>query len=311
MWVGGWPRQAVRAPAGTLASLQLLSQVSSPVRLALRAEGTDGNEVFCSLLGGRSDGDLRVWAQHMLLAGEEQWVELPALSDERLWLQAQSTDAGGVCIAYGWYTTEELGGPVPLSPEEERLAAWLFTALPGWEPKWAGEIARALLRPKAGDPILATALAGRNLLQDADFALGEAGPWRRIAADPAAQFAFLPDEEGDLAAVVQGEGAVYHGGWCQTLAVTPRAKYLYLVRLSARLGAGGKVIAGYWDYRRLGQYRTQAAQELEQSTDWTVVSAVIEVPAGVRSLSFCPALLSGPGEARVDWAWFLPLEVLR
>ena len=311
LWVGGWPRLAVQAPAGTLASLQLLSSVSSPVRLTLRAEGADGNAVFCSLLGGRSDGDLRVWTQHMLLAGEERLVELPALSDKRLWLQAQGTEAGSSCIAYGWYTTEGLGGPPPLSPEEECLAAWLSTALPGWEPGWAGKVAHALLRPKAGDPILATALAGRNLLQDADFALGEAGPWRRIAANPAAQFAFLPDEEGDLAAVVQGEGTVYQGGWCQTLAVTPRAKYLYLVRLSARLDAGGKVIAGYWDYRRLGQYRTQVAQMLKQSTDWTVVPAVIEVPAGVRSLSFCPALLSGPGEVRVDWAWLLPLDALQ
>ncbi len=309
-WVQGWPRQAARASTGTLSHVALPFRLSSPTRLTLRAEGTLTETVLCALLGQRSDGDLRLWASHSLYPEQERVVELPALPDERLWLQAGGTDPSGECIAYGWHAVQSDEAELA-SAEAAALASRLMADLPGMGIRPAEALARTLFQQGPPEDGLQAVLAGLNLVRDADFMQGEAGPWQAMAPGPAARFFFAPDGGDDLVAVVEGEEAGYHGGWCQTLGVSARGRYLYLVRLSARLEIGGKALAGYWDYRRLGRFRTGTAQVLRQSADWTVVAVVIEVPAGVRSLSICPALLSGPGEVRVDWAWFLPADRLR
>lgn len=309
-WVGGWPQGAVRAPAGTLSHIILPFRPSSPVRLTLRAEGILTETVSCALLGQRSDGDLHVWASYSMYPRQEHVVELPALPDERLWLQAGGAASAGECIAYGWHMVQS-GEAEIVSVEAGTLASWLMANLPGMPSRSVRALAQILLHPGFPRDGLADILADQNLVRDADFIQGEAGPWRAVAPDPDARLFFAADDAGDLTAVVRGEDAGYHGGWCQTLTVMPRAKYLYLVRLSARLETGGKVSAGYWDYRRLGQFRAGTTQALKQSAEWTIVPALVEMPAGVRSLSICPALLSGPGEVWVDWAWFLPADVLR
>lgn len=310
-WVAGWPRQGVRAPAGTLTYIPMARPEASPIRLTLRAEGTGRSPVFCTLLGERLDGDLRGWASTLLYPGEEREVELPALTDERLWLQAQSRDAGGACVIYGWHRAmNEIKGLI-LSPEVEELASWLVRNLPGMEPALAGPIAQALVQMETAETNwLIASLAAQNLVRDAHFAQGTAGAWKPIFAHPSARLVFSPDEAGDFTAVAAGDEAVYYGGWCQTLEVTPRREYLYLVRLTAQL-EGGAVFAGYWDFQRLGKFRSSSSRTLKQTTGWMVVPAFVQVPAGVRSLSICPALLKGPGEVRVDWAWFVPLDVLR
>ncbi|MGC8826792.1 MAG: hypothetical protein ACP5TV_07310, partial [Anaerolineae bacterium] len=301
---------AARAPAGTLSHIPLPFQPSVPIRMTLRAEGTMTETLPCALLGERADGDLRIWASHFLYPGQERVVELPALGDERLWLQTGGSAPAGECIAYGWHIPQQREA-APLSAEAENLAAWLMANLPGIQ-AWSAEVlARAVSDTGHPSDSLEALLAGRNLVQDADFAQGEAGPWQPMAPDPNARLFFAEDDEGDLTAVVRGEGAGYHGGWCQTLSVTSRANYLYIARLAARLEAGGKVLAGYWDYRRLGQFRSGTVQTLRQSGDGMIMPGLVEVPAGVRSLSICPALLVGPGEVRVDWAWFLPADSLQ
>ncbi|MGQ9667255.1 MAG: hypothetical protein ACUVWB_08070, partial [Anaerolineae bacterium] len=310
-WVAGWPRQGVRAPAGTLTYIPVARPEASPIRLTLRAEGTGGSPVFCTLLGERLDGDLRGWASALLYPGEERGVDLPALTDERLWLQAQSRHAGGACVIYGWHRAMNEIKDLILSPEAEDLASWLVPNLPGVEPALADLIAQALVQMETAETNWLTAsLAAQNLVRDAHFAQGTAGAWRPVAADPAARLYFSSDEAGDFTAVAAGDEAVYLGGWCQTLAVTPRRTYLYLVRLTAQL-EGGAVFAGYWDFQRLGKFQGSSSRTLEQTTGWMVAPAIVQVPAGVRSLSICPALLKGPGEVQVDWAWFVPLDALQ
>ncbi|MGQ9518338.1 MAG: hypothetical protein ACUVT1_13815, partial [Anaerolineae bacterium] len=284
---------------------------ASPIRLTLRAEGTGGSPVFCTLLGERLDGDLRGWASALLYPGEERGVDLPALTDERLWLQAQSRHAGGACVIYGWHRAMNEIKDLILSPEAEDLASWLEPNLPGVEPALADLIAQALVQMETAETNWLTAsLAAQNLVRDAHFAQGTAGAWRPVAADPAARLYFSSDEAGDFTAVAAGDEAVYLGGWCQTLAVTPRRTYLYLVRLTAQL-EGGAVFAGYWDFQRLGKFQSSSSRTLKRTTGWMVAPAIVQVPAGVRSLSICPALLKGPGEVQVDWAWFVPLDALQ
>lgn len=320
VWVDGWPRQVRRAPAGTVARLPAMRTAGTWWGF-LRAEAPSEADMECALMGQRADGDVRLWRSYALAGGQEIPVELPpsAQLNDALWLIAQGETSQGACVWYGWHEAPgDDGGwedvirgsrPTELDERGRELAAWLAGAVSGLDPRRAEYYAGLIM---GAGPL--EELSDLTVTADSDFRSPEQDAWYTVQASTSAQFTREPDalEEGDFTAGVRGDTEGYHGGWCQTLDVQPGKSYLYIARISADLSEGATVIVGYWDYSfRLLGVRAHNGGSMGVSQPWTVHWQEVKVPLGVRSISICPALLSGRGQARLDWALFIPQDALR
>lgn len=173
----------------------------------------------------------------------------------------------------------------------------------------AADIALALLGASGTSEV--DMLRSLDLVGNPEFDDGDWGGWNPVSVTDDVHFAVEYRTAYGWAGVIRSDGQDYQGGWCQTMTVEPGEKYLYLVRAQVEPGFGGKASIAYWDYRRLGQFSQSTGFTVSEPADWSAFWKQVRVPAGVRSLSICPALLTNAGVVRVDNVWFIPLGSIR
>ena len=325
IWVSGWPRPAIIQSAGTLETLETGVPPGTTLRLYVLAEAPtvqeieEEDEVVISIMLETSDG---------VNPGPSKWlqmdteraidIEMPEKATGRLWLTVYSKNQSARATWFGWHpslpeVTE--AASVQIAPSETALdlGNWIEANVRKYtnhrlDIQRATELAQAVLSHAGNE--LAWALSLQNLVRNSGLGSGDLAGWNAIGLTPDINFRIehRQDFGYDWAGVVHSSGRGYQGGWCQTLTVEPGQDYLYLVEAQADLAPDSKAPIVYWDYQRFGQFRSTTGFNLLESTDWSFFWRAVHVPAGVRTLSVCPALLTNAGTVRFDNVWFIPLK---
>jgi len=326
IWIGGWPHAAIVQPAETLRVLETNIQPGSTFRLYALVEATgeqaeedtkEETEVAISIMQ-ETDNGLEPGAFGWLRVDTLDFMDIkaPETASGRLWLTVHSQNKNSKVTWFGWRSlSPEEVSPLAANETARGLSKWLSKQAPLY---WGyrldtfrtKELAQALLSDS--DKTLRPSLIPQNLVNNPGLHDGEAAGWNRIGVTPDTSFSIEHRlaSVGNWVAVQRSDGQGYQGGWCQTILVEPGEDYLYLVEAQADLVSGGKASIAYWDYQRFGQFRSTTGFNLLESTDWTFFWKAVHVPAGVRTISVCPALLTNAGTVRFDNIWFIPLKSL-
>lgn len=318
-WIAGWLRTALVQPAGSLLPLDLSGHPGDIIRAQVKAEGPTGTTIAVTVLGEGQAG-LKQLASLPLRTGSEETIEamIPPDGNGRLWLSALSKDRTGSVTWADWrpYSPgEELPGVLPDGAIRD-LAKWLAQQseqlrISSLDTRILGARLGAWLG-KTGD-VAEGELSAANLLKNAGLQTGDLTHWNPQAATADVWIGTerRPDAADDWAAVIRSAGQDYQGGVCQTIRVQPGRPYVYLLQAQAELAPGSRATIAYWDYRRFGRFYTNTGFTLKETTPWSWYWRLVKVPAGVRVISVCPALLTGPGTIRFDRVWFIPLEAFQ
>lgn len=143
-------------------------------------------------------------------------------------------------------------------------------------------------------------LGGPNLIAAPNFA---GRGWRAYNPDRRTRFGARPaDAQGEArGGWMEADAPGYHGGYYQYRPVEPGATYLFAFSLRAEDRDGLTVRIGYWDYEQEGgRVSVVAGPTLSGSLPWTRYRFLVQVPAGVRGVSFYPALFFHAGRVWLD-----------
>jgi hypothetical protein len=317
VFVAGWPRWATHTAANASACLELGGQAGETLYAYVYVPDSGGQEVALNLLVETREGIHTAVSDWLEPAQETQLrIGIPADGSGRLCVQALSSYERAVATWYGWRPAapedagSRLGDSEIVNSAVDQLSALLELTLGHpIDERLALRYAGALtgLRPDAAS----VALQRGNLLTNPDFRDGVRG-WRRNDGDSTSgmRVEAAPDSSSGWVAFIGGEEDS-PAGWCQTLRVQAGRDYLYFVQAAGDVKPGRRTSLSYWDYQRLGRLTSDVGFTRRGSFAREAFIRLVHVPAGVKEISVCPALLRSPGTMRLERVWFGPVEALR
>jgi hypothetical protein len=317
--VGGWPRKTLVQATDRVIPFDLATRngLSAQVKADLPV---DGGSVLDVVTKGHSGGLKLVDSREMSYASQDRLsIRAPGGDGSQLWLYARSLGHSGQLVWSNWRRDddrERLDASTAPTQSALDLAAWLSAQrqLRGASVVDVRTLAQSLqVLLDNGNGSGRVALQSHNLLKNPNLDDGKMTDWTPVAASSDTWLGAEPRHgaAGEWVAVIRSDTAGYHGGWCQTIAVQPGQEYLYLVQAEAALEGPGKATLLYWDYRRFGRFLSSTEESVKKSSAaWAPYWYVVKAPAGVISISVCPALLTDAGAVRYSRAWFIPLDAL-